>query len=205
MQAYYTFIAVLIFSLLALSPDQVKSQQQSGPERIEDIDRIMADVLGTEVDQDKVMIYVFSDYDCPHCRNLSPRLDELKSNYEEDVSVVYVPFPALQRNKGIQAAMATLCAEQHGHRSDVVNYFVENWSGIDSDDIGDVHTRFDDIGSGTWQSCLTDDAMRQKQNQIISTAQELGISSVPTTIIDGYVIAGGVGYDTLEQIVEFVK
>ena len=197
-------IALLIMGLLSFSPGLTHAQQES-PERIENIDETMGNVLGTEADPDKVTIYVFSDYDCPHCRSLSPRLDELQENYADDVSVVYVPFPALQREKGIQGAMATLCAEQQGKRSELVSYFVDNWTNIDTDDIGEAHNQFDDISSGSWRSCLTDDAMRNKQNEIINTARELGISSVPTTIIDGYVIAGGVDYSTLQQVVEFVK
>ncbi len=180
-------------------------QNQQGPERIENVDEVMAEVLGINPDPDKVMIYVFSDYDCPHCRSLSPRLDQLSENYADDVSVIYVPFPALQRSRGIRAAMATLCADQYGYRSELVTYLVDNWSDVDAETIGEAHQHFDDIASGSWRSCLTDDAMRQKQNEIIDTARELGISSVPTTIIDGYKITGGVDYDTLQQIVEFVK
>lgn len=174
-------------------------------EQIEDIDSKMADVLGHSPDSETINIYVFSDYDCPHCRNLSPRLTRLSENYEDDVKIYYVPYPALQREMGTQAAMATLCADSYGHRQEFVSYALDNWSGINSDVIASAYDLFDDVSSDEWQSCLTDDAMRQQQNQIIQTAQDLEITSVPTSVIDGYVVTGGVDYDTLEQIVNFVQ
>lgn len=196
-------IAFVIYAFT--DPGNFKASEiQQEPERIEDIDEIVESNLGYIPDEESINVYVFSDFDCPHCRDLEPRLAELDENHE-DVTMYYVPYPALQRENGIHAALATLCADDYGYRQDFVSYMVENWSDVSSDMIGNAYQNYEDISGDEWQSCLTDDAMRQKQNNIISAGRELNITSVPTTIIDGYVITGGVDYNTLEQFVEYVR
>lgn len=196
-------VAVVIYAFTS-PKNNIASEIQQEPDRIEDIDEIVDSNLGYSPDEDNINVYVFSDFDCPHCRDLEPRLVELGKN-NDDVALYYVPYPALQRENGIQAALATLCADSYGYRQEFASYMAENWSDVNSQMIGDAYQLFDDISGDEWQSCLTDDAMRQKQNDIISAGRELNITSVPTTIIDGYVITGGVDYNTLEQFVEHVR
>lgn len=63
----------------------------------------------------RITIVEFSDFQCPFCRELAPRLKRLRVSYPEDVRVVYRHYPLqLIHPHAYRAAVAAECAEDQG-------------------------------------------------------------------------------------------
>ena len=67
-----------------------------------------------------VKIVEFFDYECPHCKVFSPKLEELVKERAGQVSVTFLMFPIESRHPGSrQAAQAALAANMQGKFGDV--------------------------------------------------------------------------------------
>lgn len=61
-----------------------------------------------------VRILEFSDFQCPYCAELAPRLRAIRAKYPNQVAVVYRHFPLDAHPHAAQAAQATECAAAQG-------------------------------------------------------------------------------------------
>ena len=61
-----------------------------------------------------VVLAVFSDFQCPYCARLAPRLEQVLKQYPKSVRVVYKNFPLSSHKFAKQAAAAALAAERQG-------------------------------------------------------------------------------------------
>jgi protein-disulfide isomerase len=82
----------------------------------------------------KVTLVEFSDYECPHCKAMTPLIDELiKAN--KDLRVVYRPFPIINANS-TNAAMAVLAAQAQGKFSDLHTEMMASTAPLTDEQIG---------------------------------------------------------------------
>jgi protein-disulfide isomerase len=88
-----------------------------------------------------MVVAVFLDFTCPHCRHLVSLLDSLSSEYPGQVAVEVHHFPLRGRELAVPSAIAAECAHDQGRFS------------------GMYHTLFsqmDSIGSKGWASMARD-------------------------------------------------
>ncbi len=64
--------------------------------------------------QAPVTLVVFSDYQCPSCRQLFLRVEAISKNYPEDVAVVWRHLPLGDHAFAMPAARASVCAAEQG-------------------------------------------------------------------------------------------
>jgi protein-disulfide isomerase len=88
-----------------------------------------------------MVVAVFLDFTCPHCRHLVSLLDSLSSEFPGEVAVEFHHFPLRGRDLAVPSAIAAECAHRQGRFS------------------GTYHTLFskmDSIGSKDWTSLAAD-------------------------------------------------
>src|SRR6185503_19484646 len=61
-----------------------------------------------------VQIAEFFDYNCPHCRDKEPVLEELVKRYPDQVVVFFKNFPLAGNKESPQAAAAAIAAQRQG-------------------------------------------------------------------------------------------
>ena len=69
---------------------------------------------GSDAGEERVTVQVFSDFTCPFCARLAPRLDRLVDELRGDVRVVFRYYPGSNRQGSMGAAEAASCAHQQG-------------------------------------------------------------------------------------------
>ena len=63
---------------------------------------------------DKVIIYEFSDFECPHCSKVPPVLDAVLEKMGDDASIVFKHYPLTFHRNARLAAEASLAAHSQG-------------------------------------------------------------------------------------------
>ena len=162
-----------------------------------------------QTESDKIVIYEFFWYGCPHCYNLEPTMDEIEANLQKDTIVIKVPvalrdtwephakaYYALQQMKLDDNLHTKVFSEIHlnSNRLDTLEKleeFVEN-EGYNSEKFTKIYKSF-----GT--------EIRVKKASRL--ANKYQITSVPTLIINGkYKTSGSyvASYDELYDVVQLL-
>ena len=162
-----------------------------------------------QTESDKIIIYEFFWYGCPHCFNIEPTIDKIESNLEKDTLLIKVPvvlrdtwlshakaFYALQQMKLDDNLHERIFEEIHVNanrldsKSKLINFV--NREGYDGDTFGEVYDSF-----GT--------EIRVKKAARL--AGQYQINSVPTLIINGKYLTSGSyvsSYDELYDVVNLL-
>jgi protein-disulfide isomerase len=135
----------------------------------------------------KVTVVEFFDYECPHCRELSPRLKEIvKSEGEVALRYGYSPLPGHAR--ALDAARVTICGGEQGKEGEVAELLflagdlsLQNITELAAGVVPDKAALAACLASKRPNERIEDDTRR------ITAA---GFEGLPTTYIGGTRIAG---------------
>jgi len=160
-----------------------------------------------QTESDKIVIYEFFWYGCPHCYNLEPTMDRIESNLEKDTILVKVPvalrdtweshakaYYALQQMKLDDNLHEKIFTEIHinSNRLDTkekLTQFIED-EGYNSKRFSEI---FDSFGTD----------LRVKKGSRL--ANQYQITSVPTLIINGKYKTSGSLVSSYEELYDVVQ
>lgn len=190
---FFPFILLLIFSNIGFSSDTSQKYIQISNQK--------------QTESDKIVIYEFFWYGCPHCYNLEPTMDRIESNLEKDTILVKVPvalrdtweshakaYYALQQMKLDDNLHEKIFTEIHinSNRLDTkekLTQFIED-EGYNSKRFSEV---FDSFGT---------DLRVKKASRL---ANQYQITSVPTLIINGKYKTSGSLVSSYEELYDVVQ
>ena len=160
-----------------------------------------------QTESDKIVIYEFFWYGCPHCYNLEPTMDRIESNLEKDTILVNIPvalrdtweshakaYYALQQMKLDDNLHEKIFTEIHinSNRLDTkekLTQFIED-EGYNSKRFSEI---FDSFGT---------DLRVKKASRL---ANQYQITSVPTLIINGKYKTSGSLVSSYEELYDVVQ
>ena len=162
-----------------------------------------------QTEHDKIVIYEFFWYGCPHCFNIEPTIEKIESNLNQDT--VLIKLPLALRESWVNHAKAFFSMQQmnidnnlhskifeeihiNGNRLDTKSTLVDF---IDSEgfDGSSFSRNFDSFGT---------EIRIKKANKL---ARQYQITSVPTIIVNGKYLTSGSfvsDYDELYDVVNFL-
>ena len=162
-----------------------------------------------QTEHDKIVIYEFFWYGCPHCFNIEPTIEKIESNLNQDT--VLIKLPLALRESWVNHAKAFFSMQQmnidnnlhskifeeihiNGNRLDTKSSLVDF---IDSQgfDGSSFSKNFDSFGT---------EIRIKKANKL---ARQYQITSVPTIIVNGKYLTSGSfvsDYDELYDVVNFL-
>src|SRR4030095_1495447 len=136
-----------------------------------------------------VPIAMFSDFQCPYCKQAIKHVDEILSVYNDKVKFVYKHFPLNAIHKqAMAAAQASVCAQEQG----------KFWEYQDAlfqlPDLSPKALRTAASGAGVdidkFDKCLLTDKPRMKVTQDMDEGEKAGIGGTPAFFINGKLIRG---------------
>ena len=162
-----------------------------------------------QTESDKIIVYEFFWYGCPHCYNLEPTIDKIEANLDKDT--ILVKIPVALRNSWLNHAKAFYVLQQmklddnlhepifheihiNGNRLDTkdkLSNFVSD-QGYDGESFAKL---FDSFGTEI------------RVNKASRLAKQYQIDSVPTLIVNGkYSTSGSFvsSYDELYNVVNLL-
>jgi protein-disulfide isomerase len=163
----------------------------------------------------RITIAVASDFQCSFCRALSARLDELRAQYPNDVRLIFLNDPVhsscnpwMHTNLHEHAcwlAKAGACLAEHGR---FWEYHDLVYRRIPLPQVTQQNVRAQLMRMGIPPAALDACVASAGADSVIAAdvnlAQELGMTSVPSVVINGTVKTGGIYPTTLRMIVNTI-
>jgi protein-disulfide isomerase len=155
----------------------------------------------------KVTVVEFSDFECPHCRDLYPILQSVEAEFPQ-VRFVFKDFPLVSIHPwAMTAALAARCAFKSSPNAywQLQNSIFTNQDSITADNAWDQISGYA-VSAGmnvdALHACMADPATKKAIDGEIAEGKALSVESTPTLFIDGRPIVGGTK-DELDQIIRF--
>jgi protein-disulfide isomerase len=211
-------VAVLVIAIIVLSVVIPQYMQASAPVgdvvTITPIERPFADgtVLGKS--DAPVLVEVFSDFQCPACKNFSERVEtSLVNDYVATgkVRLVYRHNPFiddLSRTKeSDQAANASECASEQGRFWDYHDMLFANWNGENQGAFYDKRLiAFAEklgLDMEKFESCFKANQYDDKIQADITEGESRNVTWTPSIFINGELVPSGLmDYLNLQQRIE---
>ena len=156
-----------------------------------------------------VVVVVFSDFQCPKCKEEAFIIrDNLRKTFEKDVRVYFKDFPLETLHPwSKQGAIAGRCVfrQQPAAFWDYHDWIYEHQSEINPDNLKDKvqgwgETKSLDVAKlGT---CIETKATEKEVDRSVAEGRLLGVSGTPTLFINGRPITGALPWANLEQLIK---
>lgn len=152
----------------------------------------------------KVVIFKFSDFECPFCSRAGATLLKLKQKYQDSIRIVYKHYPLPSHTNAKAAALTAICIQSQKpmgfwkfyesmldkHNKISVNLLRQEASKLKLD-------------MAEYDKCLTDPVTEATMLQDIELAERLGIESTPVFFINGEMIKGSAPMEAFEEIINY--
>lgn len=155
----------------------------------------------------KVTVVEFSDFECPHCREMYSILKAVEPEFPQ-VRFVYKNFPLTEIHPwAMTVAVAARCAFQSSPNAfwKVHNQLFDNQDIITADNAWDEVTDFATsagLSADALHTCMAAPEAKAKVEADLAEGKALGVESTPTFFINGRPMIGG-DKQTLEQTLRF--
>ena len=144
-----------------------------------------------------VLVEVFSDVQCPACAVVTPQVESIAREYENDLYYQYYHFPLSYHEYAFIGAMAVDCAREQGEGWEYLDKLYENQSSISRD----YFTRLAEIlglNKDDFTLCLEEDRYRDQITAEIKEGRARGIPGTPSIFVNGEIIQWG-GTEAFEK------
>ncbi|MGI8958743.1 MAG: DsbA family protein [Bryobacteraceae bacterium] len=157
----------------------------------------------------KVTLVVFSDFECPYCRELAKTLhDNIPQKYPADVRVVFKDFPIDAIHKWARAASEAahcLGSQKPGAFWAFHDWVFEHQQEVNEANLHDyvlTLAKQQNLDVPQVSSCMANHGTAQEvgRNQQIGAA--LQISQTPTMFVNGRMLNGAVPWQTLDNVIK---
>jgi protein-disulfide isomerase len=157
----------------------------------------------------KITMVVFSDFECPYCRDLAKTLrDNIPQKYPSDVRVVFKDFPIDAIHKWARPASEAahcLASQKAG-----AFWAFHDWVFEHQQEVNESNLRDRVLGIAKQQnldlplltSCMANHATAQEVSRNEQIGAALQISQTPTIFVNGRTISGAVAWQTLENVIK---
>ncbi|MFC1599406.1 thioredoxin domain-containing protein [Patescibacteria group bacterium] len=156
-----------------------------------------------------VVIYEYSDYECPFCAKLyTESFASLKADYIDTGDVLYIPkdFPLGFHDNARTAAIATRCANDFGmywEMRDLIYTNQSEWSALeDPTDIFVDYIAGYSLDTEYFETCLTEEKYTHEILADYEKGQELGVRGTPTLIVNGEFFVGSQPYSKVTDFID---
>ena len=153
-------------------------------------------------DNAPVKLALFSDFECPYCRDFAFTLMEIVKNYGDKVQLVFRQFPLTSIHPNAQrAAEASLCARDQERLWETHDVLFANQRLLTEENI---IAKIEPLGLDRekFSECLASGRYKEEIREDIRAAATVGADSRPTLLINGIYMSGGQPYDLIAAIIE---
>ena len=142
-------------------------------------------------DKAKVVMEIFSDFQCPFCRDLDGKLRDMLPRLRDRVAVVRYDLPLERAHAHARgAAIASRCAtRQHAGRRFDATLFEHDLDQPASDFV-QLAGAADVPDLAAFRACMAEPAIGRAVDADVALAHRLGIEGVPALIVDGELYGG---------------
>jgi protein-disulfide isomerase len=146
-----------------------------------------------------VQIVEFADYECPYCQKVAEDLNRLRTEFGDQVSVVYKDFPLPMHPLAAKAAEAAHCAGDQGKFWEFHDALFQTKRMQSSDLKQEAITL--KLDPARFQQCMDSSEQAAAVKKDAQEGQRLGILGTPSFFVNGHFMSGAVSYAKLRDAV----
>jgi len=150
----------------------------------------------------QITLVEFSDFECPFCQKLFPTIEEILTDYEGDVRLVYKHFPLDGHPNARKAAEASECASEQGKFWEYHDKLFENMEGGYSLEKFKQWAKDLKLNATEFNSCLDTGKFAQKVQDDFLEGADKGVTGTPATFVNGQLVSGAQSYESFKQIID---
>jgi len=148
-----------------------------------------------------IVIVEFSDFECPYCANFHQTMNQVISDYPEDIKWIYKHFPLAFHEYARPTAEASECAAEQGKFWEFADQIFENQSRLGQD----LYTEIvQDLGLNPdqFQECVSSRKYKDKVESDYQEGISAGVKGTPGSFINGVPLGGAVPYNQLKGAID---
>jgi protein-disulfide isomerase len=157
----------------------------------------------------KVTLVVFSDFECPYCRQLAKTLrDNIPQKFPNNVRVIYKDFPIDSIHPWAHAAAEAA----HCIADEKIPAFwaFHDWIFEHQQELNPANLRGktldfakqNELDTAKLASCIDTHASAAAVDQSLKAGQGLQIEQTPTLFINGRTVGGAISWDQLQSLID---
>ena len=157
----------------------------------------------------KVTIVVFSDFECPYCREFAKTLrNNVPQKYPNDVRVVFENFPIESIHPwAFDAAEAGLCLanEKPAGFWAFHDWIFQQQGEVTPQNVKEKVTAFaqeQNVPAAGFAACLNSPQTAAAIRESIKKARELQIQQTPSLFLNGRMLPGAASWETLNAVIQ---
>jgi protein-disulfide isomerase len=149
-----------------------------------------------------VVLVLFSDFQCPYCRDFNLTIEDVMKKYGDKVRLVFRQFPLTSIHANAQrAAKASLCAAAQNHFWEMHDLLFQNQNSLKEEDI---KSRAKDLNLNinAFNSCLDSARISTMIHDDLRAGSMAGVDGTPALFINGRYLGGARSDDDIAAIIE---
>jgi protein-disulfide isomerase len=149
-----------------------------------------------------VTVVEFSDFQCPFCLRVAPTLKRLREAYGDRVRIVWKDFPLTSIHpQAFKAAEAGQCAREQGKFWEYHDRLFANQQALEPEFLKKYAVELG-LDAATFNACLDTAKYAERVQEHMGVGNSLGVSSTPSTFINGRLLSGAHPYETFTAIID---
>ena len=160
-----------------------------------------------QTESDKIVVYEFFWYGCPHCFNIEPTINELESELQKDTVLIKVPVAL--RDTWENHARAYYALRQMNLDDDLHEKLFEeihiNSQRLDTRDSLSQFISNEGYSSKKFEELFDSYGTEIRMNRASRLAKEYQIKSVPTLVINGKYMTSGSYVSSYDELIDVVN
>ena len=157
---------------------------------------------GAPEDKTLVTIVVFSDFECPYCKEANPALHQVLEENRDSVRLVFKHFPLPFHKRADNAAGAAVLAHRQGKFWELHDLLFANQQALSNADLQSYIEKVGIKGLDVNKKMQEDPSVAEAINADMVMGVEAGVSGTPTMFINGIKVMGGLEKEALDEIVK---
>lgn len=151
-----------------------------------------------------VTMVIFVDYECPFTKRYYPNVKSIIENYPEDVRVFIKHYPLSKHKRSIEVASYLAAALAQKNFWTLFDRIMENPEFVDDNKVMEIASELGIDTSILKEMKSSEKIKRYVENDMIK-GDELGLTVLPTTFINGTKYEGVISVARLKKIIEQEK
>jgi protein-disulfide isomerase len=149
----------------------------------------------------KVVVVVFSDFQCPVCKRCADATDQIAEEFAEEVRVEFWQHALPTHQSAENAAVASLAAQRQGRFWDYHDELFRNQSRLDLASL-ESYAQALGLDLDKFRADYQDPALRERVKRESEVAEKMGATGTPAFSINGKVNVGWGSWSSFRSNVE---
>jgi len=153
------------------------------------------------ISQAKVIIYIFSDFECPFCKKGEDTVQRVFEKYNGKVALIFKHYPLTSIHpNALNSALAAECANEQEKFWEYHDFLFSHQNALS---LVDLKAYAVELGLETerFNSCLDLKRHAARINKDVAAGRNIGVTSTPTFIINGKGLVGAQPEPEFDKII----